>query len=102
MPIVALSAADKAYLEEFIRLERLSLNQTGLKTLENLPINEELSRLELSDNEITGDQLKHLAKYTLLHTLKLANNKLKTYEDIKDLGLLKYLKNLDLEKNEVT
>jgi hypothetical protein len=102
MPIVALSAEDKSYLEEFNNLERLSLNQTGLKTLENFPINEDLSRLELSDNEITGDQLKHLAKYSLLHTLKLANNKLKTYEDIKDLGLLKYLKNLDLENNEVT
>lgn len=38
----------------------------------------------------------------MLHTLKLANNQLKTYEDIEDLSQLKYLKNLDLEQNPVT
>ena len=63
MPINALTVADKAYLEEFTSLERLCLNKTGLKNLDNLPTNEELNRLELSDNEITGDQLKHLVKY---------------------------------------
>ncbi len=63
MPITALTSDDKAYLEEFTSLERLCLNKTGLTSLENLPTNESLYRLELSDNEIAGDELKHLVKY---------------------------------------
>lgn len=43
-----------------------------------------------------------MVKYENLATLKLANNKLKTYDDLASLKELKSLKNLDLELNPVT
>jgi len=78
------------------------MNSTKLESLENMPDNEELLRLELSENALDAAQLAHLKKYTNLTTLKLANNKLNTYEDLASLQELKSLKNLNLEKNPVT
>jgi hypothetical protein len=45
MKIDKLSADDKKYLEEFKNLETLALNQTGIKTLANLPDVPELGRV---------------------------------------------------------
>jgi len=44
-----------------------------------------------------------LNKYAeTLTTLKLASNKIATFEDVKSLATLKHLKNLDLENNPIT
>ena len=64
MTIEKLTTEDQDYLESFTSLERLSLNQTGLKSLENFPKSEKLVRLELSENKLTGEQLKHLSIYS--------------------------------------
>lgn len=83
MQLERLTADDKNYLATFTSLERLSLNGTGLKSLENFPKNEKLVRLELSENKITGDQLKHLSVYaSSLQTLKLASNKITSFKDL--------------------
>ena len=112
MAIEKLTTEDQDYLESFTSLERLSMNGTGLKSLENFPNSEKLVRLELSENKLTGDQLQQLGKYgECLHTLKLASNKISNFADLKNLVTLtfnrvqkslKALKNLDLENNEVT
>lgn len=59
--------------------------------------------MELAENQLTGDELKHLKKYaSSLETLKLGNNKITKWADVEQLGCMKKLKNLDLEKNDVT
>ena len=78
------------------------MNQTHLKSLENFPNAKNLLRLELAENQLTGDELKHIKKYApTLETLKLANNNITTLADLEPLSSLKCLKNLDLEDNEV-
>jgi len=103
MPIEELSELDRDFLETFTSMEQLALNGTGIKSLANLPRSDKVHRVELSSNKLTGDQLHHLHQYaSTLVTLKLASNQLSSYEDIKSLGALKSLKNLDLSMNQVT
>jgi ribosomal protein L13 len=42
--------------------------------------------LELSENKLTGEQLKHLSIYSgSMHTLKLASNKISHLKDLEHL-----------------
>lgn len=103
MNIERLTVEDCEYLATFTSLDRLSLNQTHLKSLEHFPKNEKLVRLELAENQLPGAELVHLKKYAdTLTTLKLASNKIGSLDDLEHLKELKCLKNLDLENNEVT
>lgn len=102
MKIVELTKEDSLYLASFSSLERLSFNQTCLKSLENFPENKSLTRLELAENQLLGSELVHLQKYAAsLNTLKLASNRITTLKELEPLSELKCLKNLDLENNEV-
>lgn len=86
LQIEKLTADDKIFLATFTSLERLSLNGTGLRSLENFPKNENLVRLELYENKIYGDQLKHLAVYaSSLKILKLASNKISSLKELDTL-----------------
>ncbi len=86
MDIEALSADDEAYLREFTSLESLAMNGTSLRSLANFPANENLTRLELAENKLSGDELKHLQKYAgSLHTLKLTSNKFSKLEQLDHL-----------------
>jgi hypothetical protein len=68
-----------------------------------LPENKQLSRLELCDNQLAGEELQHLFKYSdSLHTLKLAHNKIASYDEVVILSALKCLKILDLTGNPIT
>ena len=75
----------KEYLEKFEDLEILSMSICHIKSLKNLPDLPNLKKLELNDNFITGDELSNLCKYKNLTHLKIANNKIKTLEEIKNL-----------------
>jgi hypothetical protein len=98
-----LTAEDKTYLEQFTTLERFCLNQTQLKSLENLPKSDKLEHLELAENQLTGAELKHLTIYAnSLVSLKLANNRVASFEDLEPLKKLTKLVTLDLEGNPVT
>ena len=86
MAIEQLSEEDKAFLAEFTSLETLAMNGTGLRSLANFPANENLSRLELAENKLGGDELKHLKIYAdSLHTLKLTSNKFTTLAQLDHL-----------------
>ena len=89
----SLTAEDKAYLEEFKNVEILSFSNTALKSLVNLPDLPELKRvsedhsqsyvqIELNSNNLNGDELKHLAKYNNLHTIKFASNKVTDFSQL--------------------
>jgi len=59
-----ISAEDGKFLSEFTNLESLSMNATGLKTLSNLPAGVKMVKLSLSDNKLTGEELKKLEMYS--------------------------------------
>lgn len=98
-----LTEEDKKYLETFTTLEKFSLNQTHLKSLENMPDNKTITRIELSDNHLVGSELKHLSVYAdRLVSLKVANNKIDNFDDLNVLKNFKALENLDLEGNPIS
>jgi hypothetical protein len=95
-----LTADDKKYLEEFVNVELLSFTNTELKALTNLPDLPDLKRIELSQNDLSGAELKHLLKYDQLHTIKYADNKVATFEEVEAIKALTIC-NLSLEGNPV-
>lgn len=68
------SEADKVYLEEFENVKTFGLNGTKLNSLANFPKMVAVTRLEMSENYITGADLKNIRSLTGLLTLKVANN----------------------------
>jgi len=101
--VATLTKEDSKFLETFTSVEVLCMNQTGLRSLENLPTMPLLQRFELQENKLGGDELKCLKKYaSTIVVLKLASNKFTQLDQLKSLTELKELKNLDLMNNEVT
>jgi acidic leucine-rich nuclear phosphoprotein 32 family protein B len=100
LPQGDISAEDKAFLEGFTETQFLSLNTTGLKSLQNLPQMEKLERLELQDNKFTGEHLGVLCQlYPNLRILKLSNNQIKTVEELSVLKGCEKLEALDVNNN---
>ncbi|GAB68434.1 hypothetical protein PCYB_133080 [Plasmodium cynomolgi strain B] len=89
----AIKSEDVELLNKFTHLERLSLNQTGIQTLENLPKMDTLNVLELTDNHLsTVDVLKYIVEtFPNIKTLEIGGNH---FKNIKDFEVLKDLKNL--------
>jgi len=50
MEIKSISDEDRAYLELFTNLQTLTINNTGLVSLANLPTSKKLTRIELGSN----------------------------------------------------
>ena len=96
-----LTTEDKAFLEEFNTLAALMLNNTGIKSLVNLPNLTTLERIELNDNRLGGAELKHLLQYENLKTIKFAGNQVKDFSDLEVLKPLKHLESLDLTENPI-
>lgn len=73
-----ISLEDKEFLENFTECQFLSLNETGLKSLKNMPAMPKLERLELSANQLSGPSIaKTIASmYPELVTLKMAKNQI--------------------------
>jgi hypothetical protein len=97
----SLTAEDKAYLEEFKNVEVLSFSNTALKSLVNLPDLPELKRvckiqtlsyvyIELNANKLNGEELKHLAKYDNLHTIKFASNNVTDFSQLDAIVIQDY------------
>ena len=57
--------------------------------------------MELSDNNFDGNELNKLPKYENLAQLKLANTKIKNFEDIQHLTKYKNLSFLELEESPI-
>ncbi|KHJ92925.1 leucine Rich repeat-containing domain protein [Oesophagostomum dentatum] len=95
------SAEIEGISEKLVNLQSLSMVHVGLKSLKNLPKFPQLSKLDISDNNIAGG-LEHVANSCpeLLH-LNLASNKIAKVEDLAPLKKLK-LAELDLFNNPVT
>jgi len=59
-------------------------------------------KLELSDNKISGTELNNLPAYEDLREIRLANNKINSFDDIKNLCIFKNLESLELEECPIT
>ena len=87
---------EKAGIEEYKNLVHLSLNNIGLKSLENFPAIKGLYYLSIKNNELTGDDFDLIPKlYPKLKKLKISGN------NIEKMNNLMKLRNLGLRKIEV-
>ena len=94
------STSIEGLTSDFYNLVKLTMNNVGLTSLENLPELRSLKKLELTDNKISGC-LKFLKSCPKLRNLNLASNKIKNFNELRPLRKLRKLKILDLYKNDV-
>ncbi|XP_064388521.1 acidic leucine-rich nuclear phosphoprotein 32 family member A-like isoform X2 [Halichondria panicea] len=87
--------------DEYTRLQKLSVVNCGLSSLEGLPKLPSLEKLLLSDNRLSGG-LDNLARCNGLKKLVLAGNKISNLEELKPLSKLSGLLSLDLYNCPVT
>ena len=99
--IKEITEEEQKYMEHFANIQTFSLNNTQLKSLNNLPNFPNLTTIELSDNFISGEEISKLKIYQKLKKIKLANNKIKNLNDIKILSNFKELTFLDLSENPI-
>ena len=92
----------KKYLENFKDLEELTLTMCNINSLKNFPDLPKLSKIELSDNHIKGEELPNLCKYNNLTELRIANNYIKNLDEIKCLEKLSELAYIDLTECPIT
>ena len=92
----------KKYLGNFKNLEELNLALCNLNSLQNFPDLPKLSKIELSDNHIKGEDLSNLTKYKNLSELRIANNNIKNIDEIKCLESLSELTFIDLTDSPIT
>ncbi|OAF67637.1 Acidic leucine-rich nuclear phosphoprotein 32 family member A [Intoshia linei] len=85
----------------FMKLETLSLNNVGLKSIKNFPKLISLTTLVLSDNKIS-DSLDELIKCRKISTLNLSGTNIKTLAEISPLHELRYLRSLDVTNSPIT
>eukprot|EP00045_Choanoeca_perplexa_P015713 m.201948 g.201948 ORF g.201948 m.201948 type:complete len:1043 (-) comp17058_c1_seq38:71-3199(-) len=83
---------------DFTSLQLLSLNNTGLRSVNGFPALPSLRQLELSDNRI----FKHLGPLTeciSLESINLSGNKIRVVDELEPLSKLPHLRRLYLESN---
>ena len=91
----------KEYIENFKNLEILNMSSCKLFSLKNLPILPNLTKIELNDNNLTEKELIKLAQYPYLSEIYVANNLIKSFEDLKQLRNMRELHLLDLSDNPI-
>ena len=85
----------KSELEKYKNLIYLSLNDCQLKSLDNFPNLPNLVKLDLLDNNLSGESLSKIASQQSLQQLALGGNPIKTLEEVKVLSKLRELKEVD-------
>jgi Leucine-rich repeat (LRR) protein len=79
----------------------LSLISCELNSLENFPHLPQLIRLDLVNNELSGDDIKHIVVCKHVQTVMLSHNQITSADDLKPLVPLKELTQLDFYGNPV-
>ena len=93
------SEEEKKALEKYVNLIHLSLNNIGLKSLENLPHIKNLYCLSLNNNDLSGDDLDLIVKaYPHLDKLKISGNIIENMDNLLKLKPLK-LRKIEVREN---
>ena len=92
----------KRELEGLEELMCLSFNDCGLVSLNHLPANKGLIRLELMNNKFPARELTHLEPLTSLQSLSLGSNAVQRLEDLEPLKKLGELVQLDLSDSPLS
>jgi len=103
MDLVELTFEDRIFLEKFSCAKVLNLSYTGLKNLKNLPTISSVKRLDISDNNLNGDDL-HLINlaYKNLKVLNMSNNLVRNSEHVALLSKCTHMRTLDMSANPIT
>lgn len=73
-----LTESDKLYLERFTNAKTLSLSCVGLRSLKNLPVLPSIEFVDLSDNQLVGDDLNAIYQaFKKIKVLYLSNNSIR-------------------------
>ncbi|OEH75221.1 inhibitor-1 of protein phosphatase type [Cyclospora cayetanensis] len=99
--IRGITPEDAAALKKFHNLTKLTLNQTGLASLANLPCMSSVRTLEATDNHISSCLKLLVDAFPNLRKLQLGGNHIKTFEDLEPLARLSQLEQLGLDLNPV-
>ena len=96
----SISQEEKLLLEKYLSVDSLSFSGCGLKSLENIPLLEDLARIDLGNNQIEKglENLKHLEG---IMQINLENNKISDIEEFKHLAGLETLVSLMVEGNPI-
>ena len=90
---------EKKALEKYVNLIHLSLNNIGLKSLENLPSIKSLYYLSLNNNELSGDDFDKIKTlYPKLNKLKISGNVIEKMDNLMKLKPLK-LRKIEVKEN---
>ena len=90
---------EKKALEKYVNLIHLSLNNIGLKSLENLPSIKSLYYLSLKNNELSGDDFDKIKTlYPKLNKLKISGNVIEKMDNLMKLKPLK-LRKIEVREN---
>lgn len=100
-----MTESDKAYLEKFTNAKSLSMSNCGLRTLKNFPVLPNIALVDLSDNQLTGEDLGAIYHaFKKIKQLILANNSIRDRDlsHIAQLARCQSLQSLDLSANPLT
>ena len=101
--MIELTSEDKKFLEKFNQAKVLNLSFTGLRSLKNLPVIETLEKLDLSDNNLNGEDLNQIyLAFKKIKVLLVANNAIKNPDHAAFLNKCSNMKKLDLSANPIT
>ncbi len=99
--IKELNEQDKQYIESFKNLEKLNMSYCKLFSLKNLPMLPNLIKIELNDNNLSEKDLVKLLQFPKLSEIYIANNLIKSFEELKQLKNMRELHLIDLSDNPI-
>jgi acidic leucine-rich nuclear phosphoprotein 32 family protein A/C/D len=103
LKITKITPEIKARLEKINELIALSLNGCELESLDNLPNQPELVRLELNENKFnTAELTKVVERYPKLQILLLSDNNINDVNELKSLAKLEELMQIELNNTSVS
>ena len=95
----SLTKEEKIGLEQYTNLVHLSLNNLGLKSLENFPAIKGLYYLSIKNNELSGDDFDLIPKlFPGLKKLKISGNVIEKVNNLSKLSHLK-LRKIEVKEN---
>ncbi len=91
----------KDYIQVFKNVKKLNMISCKLYSLDNLPELPNLIKIQLDDNNLTEKEIIKLKEYPKLSEIYVINNKIDSFEELKQLSNMRELHLLDLSDNPI-